>query len=74
MHVRELLEKHDREKEEGRSKKPGEVPQSGSCQSSCMAGDYVYVFTTFYADMFAGPKVSALFFSGQVQESPRGQF
>ena len=37
----------------GAPRKLGEVTQSGSYRSSRMVGDHVYVFTTFYADMFA---------------------
>lgn len=37
-------------------KKLGEVTQSGSYESSRLAGDYLYVFSSFHADMYAAPE------------------
>ncbi|WP_033126154.1 MULTISPECIES: beta-propeller domain-containing protein [Eubacteriales] len=54
-------------------RKLGEVTQSGSYRSSRMVGDYVYVFTTFYADMFAAQEARESYVpqagGGLIQES-----
>ena len=40
----------------GNPEKIGEVTQSGDYQSSRLVGDHLYVFSLFYADMYAGPE------------------